>query len=90
MVIMATTGCRDNGFFRQRRSSLDARLLGYEGRKYAWHEGYWGEKVGFYGGINYGNGYFGTGFKGGHWEGNVFQHNTAVSKVDHTTCTTPT
>ena len=50
--------------------------------RYAWHEGYWGPQVGFYGGINYGNGYFGTGFSGGHWEGNVFRHNTAVSKVD--------
>jgi len=57
---------------------------GYEGRKYVWHEGYWGPKVGFYGGINYGNGYTGSGFTGGRWNGNVFEHNTAVVKVDRT------
>lgn len=53
-----------------------------EGGRYHWHAGYWGRQVGFYGGINYGNGYFGTGFTGGRWEGNVFRHNTAVSNVD--------
>lgn len=50
--------------------------------RYAWHEGYWGPQVGFYGGINYGNGYFGSGFTGGRWDGSVFRHNTAVSNVD--------
>lgn len=57
---------------------------GLEHGKYAWHEGYWGAQVGFYGGINYGNGYSGSGFTGGHWEGKVFMHNAAVSKIDHT------
>lgn len=56
---------------------------GYASGKYAWHEGYWGPQVGFYGGINYGNGYSGSGFTGGRWDGNVFMHNAAVSKVDH-------
>jgi hypothetical protein len=56
---------------------------GYASGKYAWHEGYWGPKVGFYGGVNYGNGYPGSGFTGGRWEGKVFMHNAAVSKVDH-------
>ena len=55
---------------------------GFTSGKYAWHEGYWGAKVGFYGGINYGNGYSGSGFTGGRWEGNVFQHNTAIANVD--------
>jgi hypothetical protein len=55
---------------------------GFEGGRYLWHAGYWGPQVGFYGGINYGNGYFGTGFTGGRWEGGVFRHNTAVSIVD--------
>jgi hypothetical protein len=54
----------------------------FEGRKYTWHEGYWGPQVGFYGGVNYGNGYFGAGFTGGRWEGNVFRHNTVISNVD--------
>ena len=44
--------------------------------RYTWHEGYWGSQVGFYGGINYGNGYSGTGFSGGRWDGKVFLHNT--------------
>ena len=55
---------------------------GYASGKYAWHEGYWGKEVGFYGGINYGNGYFGKGFNGGRWEGNVFKHNTVVANVN--------
>jgi hypothetical protein len=33
---------------------------------FIFHEGYWGPEVGFYGGINYGFGYFGVGFAGGH------------------------
>lgn len=56
---------------------------GYVSGKYAWHAGYWGPQVGFYGGINYGNGYTGSGFTGGRWEGKMFMHNAAVSKVDH-------
>jgi YXWGXW repeat-containing protein len=48
---------------------------------YFWHAGYWGPHVGFYGGINYGFGYFGTGFWGGHWEGGHFFYNTAAWHV---------
>lgn len=54
----------------------------FDGGVYVWHAGYWGPQVGFYGGINYGNGYFGSGFTGGRWIGNVFHHNTAISNVD--------
>ena len=35
---------------------------------YFWHAGYWGPHVGFYGGVNYGFGYFGRGFEGGYWD----------------------
>ena len=35
---------------------------------YRWHAGYWGPHVGFYGGVNYGFGYFGVGFVGGCWD----------------------
>src|SRR6201997_4575615 len=42
---------------------------GFGGGLYAWHPGYWGPHVGFYGGINYGFGYFGAGFAGGVWAG---------------------
>jgi hypothetical protein len=55
---------------------------GFAGRRFTWYEGHWGRQVGFYGGVNYGNGYFGAGFTGGRWEGRVFRHNTAISNVD--------
>jgi hypothetical protein len=48
---------------------------------YLFHAGYWGAHVGFYGGINYGYGYFGSGFAGGRWVGNSFAYNKAVSNV---------
>src|SRR5579863_8377813 len=51
---------------------------GWEGGFYHFHEGYWGPHIGFYGGINYGFGYFGTGFEGGEWRGGHFFYNTAV------------
>jgi WXXGXW repeat (2 copies) len=49
---------------------------------YRWHAGYWGPHVGFYGGINYGFGYFGTGFAGGRWDHGHFFYNTAVWHVN--------
>jgi hypothetical protein len=52
------------------------------GTVYIFHPGYWGSSVGFYGGVNYGHGYFGTGYTGGHWIGNSFAYNSAVSHVD--------
>lgn len=51
---------------------------------YIWHPGYWGPRVGYYGGINYGYGYFGVGFAGGMWRGNAFAYNTAVMRVNTT------
>lgn len=51
---------------------------GWAGGRYLWHGGYWGPHVGFYGGINYGFGYGGTGFYGGRWEGGAFRYNSAV------------
>lgn len=45
---------------------------------YRFHSGYWGPHIGFYGGINYGFGYFGSGFEGGEWRGNRFFYNTRV------------
>ena len=55
---------------------------GYEGRRYIWHAGYWGPHVGYYGGISYGFGYFGSGYYGGYWDKGVFFYNTAVTRVD--------
>src|SRR5437870_9149520 len=55
---------------------------GWGGTAFIFHEGYWGPRVGFYGGINYGYGYFGHGYEGGRWDGNVFRYNTAVTRVN--------
>ena len=53
--------------------SMDAGLLGIRrGGSYGWHPGYWARHVGYYGGINYGFGYFGVGYGGGGWHGNSF------------------
>lgn len=49
---------------------------------YYWHPGYWGRTVGYYGGINYGFGYFGAGYVGGRWYGNSFRYNTAITRVN--------
>jgi hypothetical protein len=49
---------------------------------YVWNAGYWGPHVGFYGGINYGFGYFGTGFSGGYWANNTYFCNGAVTNID--------
>ncbi|HTB97080.1 MAG TPA: YXWGXW repeat-containing protein [Terracidiphilus sp.] len=57
---------------------------GWENGGFLFHEGYWATEVGFYGGINYGFGYFGTGFGGGRWDGGVFRYNTAVFNVNTT------
>src|ERR1700741_2125144 len=57
---------------------------GFEGGHYGWHPGYWGRHIGFYGGVNYGFGYFGSGFVGGRWEGDRFLCNTAVWHVNNT------
>ncbi|WP_177189045.1 YXWGXW repeat-containing protein [Solimonas aquatica] len=49
---------------------------------YVWYPGYWSTQVGFYGGINYGYGYPGSGFYGGYWRGNQYYYNRSVSRVD--------
>jgi len=49
---------------------------------YFFNQGYWGASIGFYGGINYGFGYFGNGYDGGRWENGHFFYNTAVNRVD--------
>jgi hypothetical protein len=47
-----------------------------------WNAGYWGPTVGFYGGINYGFGYFGFGYAGGYWNNGLFYYNRAVNNVN--------
>jgi hypothetical protein len=61
---------------------------GFSGGRYLFHGGYWGTHVGFYGGVNYGFGYIGTGYFGGFWRGHDFYYNRAVSRVDPTTIAT--
>lgn len=55
---------------------------GWDRTVYVWHPGYWGRHVGFYGGIDYGFGYFGHGYTGGYWNGGTFYYNAAVNRVD--------
>jgi hypothetical protein len=57
---------------------------GWNNGVYVFNQGYWGPRVGFYGGINYGYGYTGNGYWGGRWSGNTFQYNTAVTRVNET------
>lgn len=51
---------------------------------YRFHDGYWGPHVGFYGGINYGFGYTGTGYYGGRWDHGHFNYNRSVNRVNVT------
>ena len=51
---------------------------------YAFYDGYWGPHIGFYGGINYGFGYFGDGFAGGRWDNGHFFYNRSVTNVNVT------
>jgi hypothetical protein len=55
---------------------------GWGGDRFVFYDGYWGPQVGFYGGINYGFGYFGSGFEGGRWDGGHFFYNRAVLNVN--------
>jgi hypothetical protein len=57
---------------------------GWSGSAFAFNEGFWGPEVGFYGGINYGFGYFGVGFAGGRWDNGHFFYNQAVANVNVT------
>ncbi len=59
----------------------------FYGGRYRFHHGYWGLYVGFYGGINYGYGYYGLGYRGGYWNGPHFYYNTAVTRVNLTRVT---
>ena len=57
---------------------------GWGGDRFLFHEGYWGPRVGFYGGINYGFGYFGNGYQGGRWDNGRFFYNRSVNNVNIT------
>src|SRR6266852_5295680 len=57
---------------------------GWGGEAFIFHEGFWGPVIGFYGGINYGFGYFGEGYEGGRWENGRFFYNRSVTNVNVT------
>jgi hypothetical protein len=57
---------------------------GWGGSAFIFHEGFWGPVVGFYGGINYGYGYFGHGYEGGRWDHDHFFYNRSVNNVNVT------
>jgi hypothetical protein len=57
---------------------------GWGGDRFVFYEGYWGPHIGFYGGINYGFGYFGAGFEGGRWDNGRFFYNRSVTNVNVT------
>ena len=51
---------------------------------FVFYDGYWGPQVGFYGGIDYGYGYFGEGFVGGRWDRGHFFYNRSVTNINVT------
>jgi hypothetical protein len=55
---------------------------GWDGGVFLFHDGFWGPHIGFYGGINYGFGYFGDGFVGGRWDGGHFFYNRDVMNIN--------
>ncbi len=57
---------------------------GWGGSGFVFYDGYWGPRVGFYGGINYGFGYFGHGYEGGRWDHDRFFYNREVNNVNVT------
>lgn len=51
---------------------------GWNNGFYVFNAGYWGPHVGFYGGINYGYGYDGVGYRGGYWDHGRFNYNRNI------------
>src|SRR6516165_8467593 len=60
---------------------------GWNDGVYAFHEGYWGPEVGFYGGVSYGFGYTGVGYEGGYWRGDNFFYNRTVNNISNVSVT---
>jgi WXXGXW repeat (2 copies) len=60
---------------------------GWNDGVYAFHEGYWGPEVGFYGGVSYGFGYTGAGYEGGYWRGGNFFYNRTVNNISNVSIT---
>ena len=81
----ATTGSPARGSKRRNPGTSGLQDTGAgSGNAYVYHQGYWGEQVGFYGGVNYGYGYPGHGYEGGHWDHNQYYYNQSVNNVNTT------
>ena len=52
---------------------------GWADGAYVFHAGYWGPSVGYYGGVDYGFGYGGVGYQGGHSDGANFVYNRSAN-----------
>jgi WXXGXW repeat (2 copies) len=55
---------------------------GFYGGRYLFYPGHWGLHIGFYGGINYGFGYFGLGYEGGYWNAGRFYYNRVYNHIN--------
>jgi len=73
---------RAHGWRLPKSGTYGRGLLGLGRDGFVFTAGYWGPVVGFYGGINYGFGYFGNGYEGGRWENRRFYYNTTVNRVN--------
>jgi len=60
---------------------------GWDYGAYRFHDGYWGREVGWYGGVDYGQGYHGHGWEGGRWEHGHLAYNRAVINVTNVNVT---
>jgi WXXGXW repeat (2 copies) len=60
---------------------------GWQDGSYSWNAGYWGPHIGFYGGVDYGFGYGGSGYEGGYWNNGVFAYNRTVNNFGGVTIT---
>ncbi len=56
---------------------------GWDRGGYRYHDGYWGNDVGWYGGIDYGFGYHGHGWEGGRWQNGHLAYNRAVVNLSN-------
>jgi hypothetical protein len=61
---------------------------GWSDGVYAFHDGYWADHIGYYGGVVYGHGYNGSGYEGGYWQNNHFFYNRTVNNITNVHITT--
>jgi hypothetical protein len=76
------TGSPALGYWLRSPATCGLGYWGWGDGGYFFNAGYWGTTIGFYGGIDYGFGYFGHGYDGGRWNNGHFFYNTAISHVD--------